>query len=148
MVRRQADMAEIRVDIVDDFLHPPSQCNGCFLRVPESSHHRLPTGEVPMGIADVLPRLCSISQHFCSSLFKVFLYRLSAKPCELGREFLVPCGSCCSTLAYQLKSFRRQASLGGFETQPSSRSHEGVQRAAHILRRCCPLQNLPKSRLA
>ncbi|ETN77336.1 hypothetical protein NECAME_03237 [Necator americanus] len=35
---------------------------------------------------------------------------------ELGREFLVPCGSCCSTLAYQLKSFKRQAFLGGYET--------------------------------
>ncbi|ETN74644.1 hypothetical protein NECAME_03957 [Necator americanus] len=47
---------------------------------------------------------------------RVFLYRLSAKPCELGREFLVPCGSCCCTLAYQLKSLKRQASLGGFKT--------------------------------
>ncbi|ETN80551.1 hypothetical protein NECAME_09071 [Necator americanus] len=47
---------------------------------------------------------------------KVFLYRLSAKPCEHEREFLVPCGSCCSTLAYQLKSFKRQASLGDFRT--------------------------------
>ncbi|ETN81116.1 hypothetical protein NECAME_08701 [Necator americanus] len=48
--------------------------------------------------------------------FSVFLYRLSAKPYELGREFLVPCGSCCFTLAYQLKSFKRKASLGGFKT--------------------------------
>ncbi|ETN84006.1 hypothetical protein NECAME_07102 [Necator americanus] len=47
---------------------------------------------------------------------KVFLYRLSAKPCERGREFLVSCDSCCSTLAYQLKSFKRQAPLGGFKT--------------------------------
>ncbi|ETN81585.1 hypothetical protein NECAME_17871, partial [Necator americanus] len=47
---------------------------------------------------------------------KVFLYHLSAKPCELGREFLVLCGSCCSTLAFQLKSFKGQVSLGGFET--------------------------------
>ncbi|ETN69653.1 putative aspartate--tRNA ligase [Necator americanus] len=44
---------------------------------------------------------------------KVFLYRLSAKPCKHGREFFVPC---CSTLAYQLKSFKGQASLGGFKT--------------------------------
>ncbi|ETN69560.1 hypothetical protein NECAME_15234 [Necator americanus] len=48
--------------------------------------------------------------------YEVFLYRLSAKLCELGREFLVPCGSCCSTLAYQLKSFKRQAPLCGFKT--------------------------------
>ncbi|ETN81955.1 hypothetical protein NECAME_17825, partial [Necator americanus] len=46
----------------------------------------------------------------------VFLYRLSAKPCERGREFLASCDSCCSTLAYQLKSFKRQAPLGGFKT--------------------------------
>ncbi|KAK6762365.1 hypothetical protein RB195_023181 [Necator americanus] len=118
MVRRQVDMAveEIRIEVVDDFLHPPSRCNGCSLWVPESSHPRLATGEVSTGIADAFPRLCSFSQHFCSSLFKVFLYRLSAKPCELGREFLVPCGSCCSTLAYQLKSFKRQAPPGGFKT--------------------------------
>ncbi|ETN68919.1 hypothetical protein NECAME_15542 [Necator americanus] len=47
---------------------------------------------------------------------QIFLYCLSAKPCELGSEFLVSCGSCCSTLAYQLKIFKGQASLGGFKT--------------------------------
>ncbi|KAK6757014.1 hypothetical protein RB195_015068 [Necator americanus] len=73
-------------------------CGDCSLRVPESSHPCIATGEVSMGIADA------------------FLYRLSAKPCELGREFLIPCGSCCSALAYQLKSFKRQAPLGGFKT--------------------------------
>ncbi|KAK6763663.1 hypothetical protein RB195_024112 [Necator americanus] len=119
MVRRQVDMAveEIRLGVVDNFLHPPSRCNGCFLRVPESSPPRLATGEVYLtGIADAFPHLCSLSQHFCSSLFEDFLYPLSANPCELGREYLVPCGLCCSTLAYQLKSFKRQASLGGFKT--------------------------------
>ncbi|KAK6743506.1 hypothetical protein RB195_010647 [Necator americanus] len=111
------DMAveEIRVEVVDDFLHPPSRCNGCSLWVPESSHPRLAPGEVSTGIADAFPRLCSFSQHFCSSLLRSSLSPLG-KAFELGREFLVPCGSCCSTLAYQLKSFKRQASPGGFKT--------------------------------
>ncbi|KAK6745823.1 hypothetical protein RB195_012128 [Necator americanus] len=107
---------KIRVKVVDDFLHPRSRCNGCFLWVPESSYPRPATGEVSTGIADAFSRLCIFSQHFCSSLYKVFLHRLSAKLREHGREFLVPCGSCCSTLAYQLKTFKRQASLGGFRT--------------------------------
>ncbi|ETN77916.1 hypothetical protein NECAME_10700 [Necator americanus] len=66
---------------------------------------------------------CSVKDRIGLAMIKtaeetrqVFLYRLSAKPCELGRDFLVPCGSCWSTLAYQLKSFKRQASLGGFRT--------------------------------
>ncbi|KAK6749473.1 hypothetical protein RB195_001840 [Necator americanus] len=90
MVRRQVDMVveEIGVELVDDVLHSPSRCNGCSLQVPESSHSRLATGEVSTGIADAFSRLCSFSQHFCSSLFKVFLYRLSAKLCEPGREFV------------------------------------------------------------
>ncbi|ETN72409.1 hypothetical protein NECAME_13877 [Necator americanus] len=40
--------------------------------------------------------------------WQVFLYRISAKIFDLGREFLVACCLCCSTLTYQLKNFERQ----------------------------------------
>ncbi|ETN84774.1 hypothetical protein NECAME_17012 [Necator americanus] len=56
------------------------------------------------------PTLC-----YCDT-YNVLICRLSAEPCEVGREFLVPCGSCCSTLEYQLESFKRQAFLDGFKT--------------------------------
>ncbi|KAK6748728.1 hypothetical protein RB195_001381 [Necator americanus] len=72
MVRRQVDMAveEIRVEVVDGFLYSPSRCNGYSLRVPESSHPRLATGEVSTGIADASPRLCCFSQlHHSPLLF-------------------------------------------------------------------------------
>ncbi|KAK6764108.1 hypothetical protein RB195_024436 [Necator americanus] len=108
MMGKQVDMAveEITVEVVDISLHSLSRCNGCSLRVPKSSHPCLATGEVSKGIAEASSRLCSFSQHFCSSLFMVFLYRLPAKLCELEREFLVPCGLCCSMLVYQFKGLR------------------------------------------
>ncbi|KAK6759243.1 hypothetical protein RB195_021078 [Necator americanus] len=61
-----------------------SRCNCCSSCVSESSHPRLATGELSTGIADDFSRLSSLSQYICSSLFKVFLYRLSAELCELG----------------------------------------------------------------
>ncbi|KAK6744042.1 hypothetical protein RB195_011002 [Necator americanus] len=109
MVRRQVDMAveENSVEVVDDFLHSLSRCNGSSLRDSESNHLRLAISEVSMDIVDAFSRLCSFSQHFCSSLFKVFfiasLQRLANK-------------DGLSMLAYQLKSFEKQASFGGFKT--------------------------------
>ncbi|KAK6733511.1 hypothetical protein RB195_017331 [Necator americanus] len=88
MVKRQVDMAleEIRVEVADDFT----------IRL-------LDAMVVPFEFRDERESL---------NTFTTARRRLRV----FGREFLVPCESCCSALAYQLKSFKRQAPLGGFKT--------------------------------
>ncbi|KAK6733495.1 hypothetical protein RB195_017319 [Necator americanus] len=118
MARRQVDMAveEIRVEVVDDFLHPPSRCNCCSLRVPESSHPLLATGEVSTGIADAFPAFAaSASTSALLSLRSSFIASLqSFASTDVSSWF--PAARAAPRWRISLRIFQRQASLGGFRT--------------------------------
>ncbi|KAK6739211.1 hypothetical protein RB195_020960 [Necator americanus] len=152
MVRRQVDMAveKIRIEVVDDFLHLPSRCNGGSLRVPEIRHPCLAAGEVSTSIADAFRRLCSFSQHFCwclpLSLTGSFIDSLqSLASTDVSSSF--PAARAAPRWRISSRVSRDRRLLVILDLSAFFARREGIQRADHIPRRCCPLRNLPKSRL-